>query len=75
MAERAAVWYGRWTSYDEAAVAKHLTAAAAAPLADGARSSPRWRMDGGRLDAALACDAAAELGSAWARSRSRCGSR
>ena len=34
MAERAAVWYQPLTQYDEAAVAKHLTAAAQAPLAD-----------------------------------------
>lgn len=33
MAERAAVWYLPLESYDEAAVAKHLTAAAHAPLA------------------------------------------
>jgi glutamyl-tRNA synthetase len=32
MAERAAVWYRPLQEYDEAAVAKHLTAAAAAPL-------------------------------------------
>jgi glutamyl-tRNA synthetase len=34
MAERAAVWYQPLTQYDEAAVAKHLTAAARTPLAD-----------------------------------------
>lgn len=34
MAERAAVWFGPLTQYDDAAVAKHLTAAARAPLAD-----------------------------------------
>jgi glutamyl-tRNA synthetase len=34
MAERAAVWYRPLTQYDEAAVAKHLTAAARAPLSD-----------------------------------------
>jgi glutamyl-tRNA synthetase len=33
MAERATVWFGPLTQYDEAAVAKHLTANAAAPLA------------------------------------------
>ncbi len=32
MAERAAVWYQPLQEYDDAAVAKHLTAAAAAPL-------------------------------------------
>ena len=34
MAERAAVWFGPVTAYDEKAVAKHLKAAARAPLAD-----------------------------------------
>ena len=34
MAERAAVWYQPLTQYDDAAVAKHLTAAASAPLQD-----------------------------------------
>jgi glutamyl-tRNA synthetase len=34
MAERAAVWFQPLTHYEEAAVAKHLTAAARAPLAD-----------------------------------------
>ncbi|MFS8137632.1 MAG: glutamate--tRNA ligase, partial [Thermomonas sp.] len=34
MAERAAVWFGPLTQYDDKAVAKHLTAAAHAPLAD-----------------------------------------
>ncbi|WP_242108477.1 glutamate--tRNA ligase [Luteimonas aquatica] len=34
MAARAAVWYGPLTHYDDAAVAKHLVPAAAAPLAD-----------------------------------------
>jgi len=34
MAERAAVWYRPLAAYDEAAVDKHLVAAAAAPLAD-----------------------------------------
>ena len=33
MAERAAVWYLPLTTYDEAAVAKHLVPAAQAPLA------------------------------------------
>ena len=32
MAERSAVWFGPLTAYDAAAVAKHLTAAARAPL-------------------------------------------
>ena len=32
MAEKAAVWYGPLTDYDDAAVAKHLVAAARAPL-------------------------------------------
>ena len=34
MGERAAVWFGPLTAYDEKAVAKHLTMAARAPLAD-----------------------------------------
>jgi len=34
MAERAAVWYQPLTRYDDAALAKHLTAAAQPPLAD-----------------------------------------
>lgn len=34
MAERAAVWYRPLTEYDDAAVAKHLTAAAGMPLAE-----------------------------------------
>ncbi len=34
MAERAAVWFQPLTNYDDAAVAKHLTAAARAPLID-----------------------------------------
>jgi glutamyl-tRNA synthetase len=34
MAERAAVWFQPLTTYDEAAVAKHLTPAASVPLAD-----------------------------------------
>jgi glutamyl-tRNA synthetase len=34
MAERAAVWFGPLKQYDAKAVAKHLTAAARAPLAD-----------------------------------------
>jgi glutamyl-tRNA synthetase len=34
MAERAAVWFGPLTQYDDAAVAKHLVVAARAPLAD-----------------------------------------
>jgi glutamyl-tRNA synthetase len=34
MAERAAVWYRPLQEYDEAAVAKHLNAAAQAPLAE-----------------------------------------
>jgi len=34
MAERAAVWFGPLTTYDDAAVAKHLVAAARAPLTE-----------------------------------------
>ncbi|BAV99085.1 glutamate--tRNA ligase [Lysobacter enzymogenes] len=48
MAERAAVWFGPLTQYDEAAVAKHLNAAARAPLAEArARLAqlPAWTAD------------------------------
>lgn len=48
MAERAAVWFGPLTQYDEAAVAKHLTAAARAPLADARErlaALPEWSAD------------------------------
>jgi glutamyl-tRNA synthetase len=49
MAERAAVWFGPLASYDDAAVAKHLTAAARAPLADARErlaAMPEWTVDG-----------------------------
>jgi glutamyl-tRNA synthetase len=45
MAERAAVWFGPLATYDEAAVAKHLNAAARAPLADARErlaALPQW---------------------------------
>ena len=45
MAERAAVWFGPLTTYDDKAVAKHLVEAARAPLADArARIAalPQW---------------------------------
>jgi len=45
MAERAAVWYQPLTSYDEAAVAKHLVPAAQAPLAavrERLAAAPEW---------------------------------
>ncbi|MDI9239133.1 glutamate--tRNA ligase [Lysobacter sp. LF1] len=48
MAERAAVWFGPLTQYDEAAVAKHLNAAARAPLADARErlaALPEWSAD------------------------------
>lgn len=48
MAERAAAWYRPLERYDEAAVAKHLTAAAQAPLAEArARLAalPAWTAD------------------------------
>ncbi len=48
MAERAAVWYRPLQHYDEAAVAKHLNAAAQAPLAEArARLAklPAWTAD------------------------------
>jgi glutamyl-tRNA synthetase len=49
MAEKAAVWFGPLTEYDDKAVAKHLTAAVGAPLADmRARlaSLQAWTVDG-----------------------------
>ena len=49
MAEKAAVWFGPLTEYDDKAVAKHLTAAVGAPLADmRARlaSLPAWTVEG-----------------------------
>ncbi|HEY0503646.1 MAG TPA: glutamate--tRNA ligase [Lysobacter sp.] len=48
MAERAAVWFGPLTQYDDAAVAKHLNAAARAPLADARErlaALPEWSAD------------------------------
>jgi glutamyl-tRNA synthetase len=48
MAERAAVWFGPLTTYDEAAVAKHLTDAAQAPLAaarERLAALPEWTAD------------------------------
>jgi len=48
MAERAAVWFGPLEQYDEAAVAKHLTAAAQAPLEDALQrleALPAWSAD------------------------------
>ncbi|QWP76394.1 glutamate--tRNA ligase [Lysobacter sp. K5869] len=48
MAERAAVWFQPLTQYDDAAVAKHLNAAAQAPLAEArARLAklPAWTAD------------------------------
>ena len=49
MAERAAVWFGPLTTYDDAAVAKHLTAGARAPLADARdrlAALAEWSADG-----------------------------
>ena len=49
MAERASVWFGALKEYDDKAVAKHLTAAARAPLADmRARLAAleAWTVDG-----------------------------
>lgn len=48
MAERAAVWFGPLTQYDDAAVAKHLNAAARAPLADARErlaALPEWNAE------------------------------
>lgn len=64
MAERAAVWFGPLTGYDDAAVAKHLKAAARAPLQDArARLAalPDWSVEA--INTALHDTAAAlELG-------------
>src|SRR5690606_21796861 len=60
MAERAAVWFGPLTQYDEAAVAKHLKPAARAPLADARErlaALPQWTTDA--INAALRETAAA----------------
>ncbi|MFC3550238.1 glutamate--tRNA ligase [Lysobacter cavernae] len=49
MAERAAVWFGPLTQYDETAVAKHLTATARAPLTDARErlaALATWTADG-----------------------------
>jgi len=62
MAERAAVWYQPLESYDEAAVAKHLNAAAQAPLAKAREllaQTPEWSVES--VSAALH-DAATALG-------------
>jgi glutamyl-tRNA synthetase len=62
MAERAAVWYLPLDSYDEAAVAKHLNAAARAPLAKAREllaQAGEWNVES--VSAALH-DAAAALG-------------
>ena len=55
MAERAKVWFEPLRDYDEAAVAKHLTAAAVAPLAsvrERLADAPTWSPEG--VHAALA---------------------
>ncbi|QOW23970.1 glutamate--tRNA ligase [Lysobacter sp. H23M47] len=64
MAERAAVWFGPLTEYDEAAVAKHLKAAARAPLEDArARLAALADWNAEAINAALHDTAAAlELG-------------
>jgi glutamyl-tRNA synthetase len=62
MAERAAVWYLPLENYDEAAVAKHLNAAASAPLAaarDHLANAVEWTVES--VSAALH-DTAAALG-------------
>ena len=62
MAERAVIWYRPLQAYDEAAVAKHLTAAAAAPLAatrDHLANAVEWTVDS--VSSALH-DTAASLG-------------
>jgi len=64
MAERAAVWFGPLTAYDEAAVAKHLKSAARAPLEDArARLAALADWNAEAINAALHDTAAAlELG-------------
>ncbi|MFP7722679.1 glutamate--tRNA ligase [Lysobacter sp. A3-1-A15] len=64
MAERAAVWFGPLTEYDEAAVAKHFKPAARAPLADArARLAGLDQWSVAAINAALHDTAAAlELG-------------
>jgi glutamyl-tRNA synthetase len=59
MAERAAVWFGPLTQYDDAAVAKHLTAAARAPLSE-ARSQLAALKDWSAEGIGVALHAAAE---------------
>jgi glutamyl-tRNA synthetase len=59
MAERAAVWFQPLASYDDAAVAKHLTPAAAAPLAEAGKqlaALPTWSVE----QVSVALHAAAE---------------
>ena len=64
MAERAAVWFGPLAEYDDAAVAKHLTSAARAPLEDARTrlaALPEWNAEA--INTALHDTAAAlELG-------------
>ncbi|QOW21481.1 glutamate--tRNA ligase [Novilysobacter avium] len=64
MAERAAVWFGPLTAYDEAAVAKHLKSAARTPLEDArARLAALADWNAEAINAALHDTAAAlELG-------------
>lgn len=64
MAQRAAVWFGSLTEYDEAAVAKHLKSAARAPLEDArARLAALADWNAEAITAALHDTAAAlELG-------------
>ncbi len=64
MAQRAAVWFGPLTEYDEAAVAKHLKSAARAPLEDArARLAALADWNAEAINAALHDTAAAlELG-------------
>ena len=48
MAEKSAVWFNPLIAYDEAAVSKHLTEAARAPLADARQrlaDLPEWTAD------------------------------
>jgi glutamyl-tRNA synthetase len=48
IAEKSAVWFQPLTQYDDAAVAKHLTAAARAPLEDARKrlaALPEWKVE------------------------------
>ena len=73
MAERAAVWYRPLTHYDDAAVAKHLTAGRARAAGRCARApGDAAGVDGRSGRRRAARRPPRRWASAWARSRSRC---